>query len=100
MERIKTGIIGCGKVAHMHAKALKNVPESMFTAVCNRDIVKAKAFADLYNVKAYASIEEMVSDGGVEAVIIGTPHPVHAEHTVAAAKAGAHILVEKPLASD
>ena len=65
MERIKTGIIGCGKVAHMHAKALKNVPESMFTAVCNRNIVKAKAFADLYNVKAYASIEEIVSDGGV-----------------------------------
>jgi UDP-N-acetyl-2-amino-2-deoxyglucuronate dehydrogenase len=99
MVKVKTGIIGCGKVGHMHARALKNIPESIFTAVCGRDINKAKTFADVYNVKAYSSIEEMIIEGGIEAVIIASPHPVHAEHAVAAAKAGAHILVEKPLAS-
>ena len=46
MERVKTGIIGLGKVAQMHANALKGIPESVFTAVCSRDIVKARAFAD------------------------------------------------------
>ena len=63
MEKVKTGIVGLGKVAHMHAKALMNVQESSFTAVCSRDINKAKAFADQYNVKAYSDIEDMVLSG-------------------------------------
>jgi hypothetical protein len=99
MEKVKTGIIGLGKVAHMHAKALKNIPESDFTAVCSRDIKKAKAFAEQYNVKAYNDVEEMVISGGVEALVICTPHPNHAEVAVKAIGAGAHVLVEKPLAS-
>ena len=99
MKRVKTGIIGLGKVAHMHAKALKVIPEAAFTAVCSRDINKAKVFADKYQVKAYSDVEEMIRLGGVEALIICTPHPNHAEVAVKAIKAGAHVLVEKPLAS-
>ena len=99
MNRLKTGIIGCGKGAHLHAQALKNVPESLFTAVCSRTYAKAKAFADEYDVKAYSSIEEMALDGGVEAVVICTPHPAHAEVAIKASEAGMHVLVEKPLAS-
>jgi predicted dehydrogenase len=44
MEKIKTGIIGCGKVAHIHAMALKNINESEFTAVCSRNIEKSRQF--------------------------------------------------------
>ena len=99
MRKIKTGIIGCGKVAHIHAQALKNIPESVFTAVCGRDINKARVFAGQYNVKACSGIAEMASEAGVEAVIICTPHPNHAGAAVEAANAGMHILVEKPLAS-
>ncbi len=99
MRRVKTGIIGCGKGAHLHAQALKNLPESMFTAVYSRTFEKAKAFADHYDVLAYTSIEEMASKGGVEAVVICTPHPAHADVAIKASKAGMHVLVEKPLAS-
>ena len=99
LNRLKTGIIGCGKGAHLHAQALKNVPESLFTAVYSRTYAKAKAFADEYDVKAYSSIEEMALDGGVEAVVICTPHPAHAEVAIKASEAGMHVLVEKPLAS-
>lgn len=99
MEKVKTGIIGCGKGAHLHAQALKNLPESLFTAVYSRNFERAKAFAEQYGVKACSSIEEMASEAGVEAVIICTPHPAHAETGVKAANAGMHILVEKPLAS-
>lgn len=99
MEKIKTGIIGCGKGAHLHAQALKNLPESLFTAVYSRNIDKARDFAEQYEVKAYSNIEEMATKGGVEAVIICTPHPAHAETAIKAIKAGMHVLVEKPLAS-
>ena len=99
LDKVKTGIIGCGKGAHLHAQALKNLPESLFTAVFSRTFAKAKTFAETYNVQAYASIEEMATLGGVEAVVICTPHPAHAEVAIQAAKAGMHVLVEKPLAS-
>lgn len=99
MERVKTGIIGLGKVAHIHAKALSNIDESVFTAVCSRDINKAKKFAEQYQVKAFSDVEEMIKYGGVEAVVVCTPHPNHAEVAIKAIRAGAHALVEKPLAS-
>ncbi len=98
MKKIKTGIIGCGKVGHMHANALKNLPESEFTAVCDRNMDRAAAFAGQYNVKACSRVEDM-ADAGVELVTICTPHPLHAELAIAAANAGMHVLVEKPLAS-
>jgi UDP-N-acetyl-2-amino-2-deoxyglucuronate dehydrogenase len=99
VERIKTGIVGCGKGAHLHAQALKGLPESIFTAVYSRDINKAKAFAERYGVTVCSTIEEMNAVAGVEAVLICTPHPAHAATAIQAAKAGMHLLVEKPLAS-
>lgn len=99
MERVRVGIIGCGKVAHMHAQALKNVPEAVFTCVFSRNADKAKAFAEEYGVKAYSDIDEMLGGKAAEAVIVCTPHPNHAETAVKAARAGIHVLVEKPLAS-
>jgi predicted dehydrogenase len=98
MEKLRTGVIGCGKVAHTHAEALAAIPESDFVAACGRDGGKARAFAERYRVKAYTSVEEMVA-AGVEAVVVATPHPVHAAVTVPALRAGAHAIVEKPLAS-
>ena len=98
MQKLKTGIVGTGKVGHIHAAALMELPESEFTGVCNVNFKGAQAFAEQYQVKAYADVEEMVA-GGVQAVTICTPHPLHAEPTIKAAKAGAHVIVEKPLAS-
>jgi UDP-N-acetyl-2-amino-2-deoxyglucuronate dehydrogenase len=98
MERLKTAVIGYGKVAHIHAEALAAIPESEFAAVCGRDAGKAKAFAEQYSVKPFTSVAEMVA-AGVQAVVVATPHPAHASVTTAALRAGAHAIVEKPLAS-
>jgi UDP-N-acetyl-2-amino-2-deoxyglucuronate dehydrogenase len=99
MEALKTAIVGCGKVGHLHAKALAAVPESRFVAACGRDKAKTEAFAAAHNVKPYCDVEEMINREGVQALTICTPHPLHALHAVKAAKAGVHVLVEKPLAS-
>lgn len=99
MEKIRTAIIGVGKVSHLHAKALMNQKQAEFTAVYSREILKAKDFASQYNVKAYSDIEEMIRDSEIDLVTICTPHPVHKDSVLKAINAGAHVLVEKPLAS-
>jgi predicted dehydrogenase len=98
MEKLKTAVVGYGKVAHTHAEALAGIPESELVAVCGRDAGKARAFAERYGVKPFTSVEEMVG-AGVQAVVVATPHPAHAAVTVPALRAGAHAIVEKPLAS-
>jgi predicted dehydrogenase len=99
MEPLKTAIVGCGKVGHLHAKALASVPESRFVAACGRDRAKTEAFAAAHNVRAYCDVEEMIAREGVQALSICTPHPLHALHAIKAARAGVHLLIEKPLAS-
>jgi predicted dehydrogenase len=99
MTKIKTALVGCGKVGHLHAAALKSLPESEFVAVCGRTEEKAKAFAEKYQVAAFTDVREMLAKSKAEAICVCTPHPEHAAPTIAAAQAGAHALVEKPLAS-
>lgn len=99
MEKIRTAIIGCGKVGHIHAKALSTIGESEFVAVCDQQSERAQNFAGQYHVKAYSDVAMMIRDAHIQAVVISTPHPVHAAPAIAAAHAGAHVLVEKPLAS-
>ena len=99
MRRIKTAIIGCGKVGQTHALALSKLDESEFVAVCDARMPRAQAFAGQYGVPAFDSVPEMLSRADVEAVTICTPHPLHEEPCVQAARAGVHVLIEKPLAA-
>ena len=97
---IKTGIIGCGKVAHLHAQALRHLNHADFRAVCSRDQHKVKSFSDKYKVKGYHHVGDMVAENEMDLAIICTPHPAHAKPAIEAMKAGAHVLIEKPMASN
>lgn len=99
MQKIKTAIIGTGKVADLHAVALQKAESSEFVAVWNRTFERAEIFAQKYGIKAYRTIEEMIDKEGVQAVTVGTTHPAHAEPAITAMRAGAHIIIDKPLAS-
>lgn len=98
-QQLKTALVGVGKVTDMHARALVNLKESEFSAVCSRSSAKSGSFASRYGVNAYTDVAEMVSKEKIDAVIICTPHPNHREPAIAALEAGANVLVEKPLAS-
>lgn len=100
MDKLRTAIIGTGKVGHLHAAALRDLPESEFVAVCGRDAGKTEAFAAQYSVRAFTDLEQMLHEAKVQALMVCTPHPQHAAVAVAAAEAGIHLLVEKPLASN
>jgi predicted dehydrogenase len=95
---MRTAIVGCGKVAHLHAAALRDLSD--FVAVCDADAPRAASFAAKYDVAPYDNVRQMIEQARVEAVVICTPHPVHAEPAIEACRAGAHVLVEKPLASN
>lgn len=99
MTKIRTAIVGCGKVGHTHAGALSVLPQSEFVAVCDANLERAQQFAQQYGVKAYSDVAEMVQAEKVQAVMVCTPHPLHANPAISAMQNGAHVLVEKPLAS-
>jgi predicted dehydrogenase len=96
---VRVGLIGCGKVGQIHAAALQGMTEAELTAVCDVNAERAQTFADRYGARGYTEVETMLDKSKVDAVIIGTPHPQHVVPAVRAAEAGAHVLVEKPLAS-
>lgn len=97
-QRLKTALVGCGKVASFHADAYFGLENSAFTAVCDNSLERADTFARQYGVKAYDSITEMVEKEKIDVVSICTPHPMHAAAAVPAIKAGASVIIEKPLA--
>jgi UDP-N-acetyl-2-amino-2-deoxyglucuronate dehydrogenase len=99
MKRLRTALVGCGKVGQIHARALATLAESEFVAACDVDHQRAVQAGVTFGVKPYADFAAMIAEAGVEAVLIATPHPLHAEPAVRAAEAGVHALVEKPLAA-
>lgn len=99
MARVRTALIGCGKVGRIHAAALSSLPESELVAVCDRSRERAEAFAADYGARPFDDVDVLLHESGCEAVVIGTPHPLHAEPALLAAQAGVHVLVEKPLAA-
>ena len=96
---ISAAIIGCSKIAHLHAKAILQIPGLNFKSVWSRTPASAQRFADEYGVKAYSSIPEMIKTEAIGMAVICTAHPYHAEAAIQAMEAGAHIIIEKPLAS-
>jgi UDP-N-acetyl-2-amino-2-deoxyglucuronate dehydrogenase len=92
-------IAGCSKVAHLHAKAIGNIPNARLAGVWNRSFEKADAFAAQYETTAHKDVSAMVKENNTDLVIVCTAHPYHKQPAVEAAMAGTNVLVEKPLAS-
>jgi predicted dehydrogenase len=99
MNRIRTALIGCGKVGGIHAAAVASLAEAELVAVCDASAERAGAFAARHGGRPFTDAATLLREARPEVVLIATPHPLHAEPAVVAAEAGAHVLVEKPLAA-
>jgi predicted dehydrogenase len=95
MEKLKTGLLGYGAVAHMHAKSLALCPEREFTGVYGPNPEKAKQFADQYGVRVFSSREELYAENDV--IHICTPSGLHCSDTLDALAHNKHTMCEKPL---
>lgn len=101
MEKIRVGIIGCGKITQTrHAPEYAANPNAVITGLYDADKDRLRAFTALYSCKGYDSAEELIADPDIDAVSICSPNFTHAEYAIKALKAGKHVLVEKPVALD
>ncbi len=98
MSNVRFGIIGCGTIAHFHARAIAACTGGTFMGVADVRLESAQRFAEEYAVKCYNSVDEMLQSDEIDAVCICTPSGFHAQTALQSIEAGKHILVEKPLA--
>jgi len=91
------GVIGCGMIANFHSKAIADVPGAKLVACYDTVPAAADRLAKATGCRAYYELEAMLADPRVQVVTIGTPSGAHMEPALAAARAGKHVVVEKPL---
>ncbi|HOD15394.1 MAG TPA: Gfo/Idh/MocA family oxidoreductase [Spirochaetota bacterium] len=98
MEKINVGFIGCGRISDLHYPGYKSAGEARVYAVCDADPDTAAARKRQWKAaKAYTDYRELLADPAVDAVEILTPHLAHEEQVIAAAAAGKHISLQKPM---
>lgn len=97
-KEMRFAIIGCGRIAPKHAESIVAIPEAELVAVCDIVPEKAQAFADKYGAEPYTDYHEMLKRPDIDVVTIATSSGLHAEIGIAAAQAGKHVMVEKPMA--
>jgi len=100
MEKIKAAVIGAGNWGEVHALAYARHPGVELAAICDLDRARAEALAEKYGAaEALADYREVMARDEITAVSVATPDITHTDIAVAAAAAGKHVLVEKPLAT-
>ena len=99
MSELNVGIVGLGWVAGAHIETFKTVTGARVSGVCSRRRLDESELEASYGVplRVYGSYEEMLADPAIDIVDICTPHHLHAEQSIAAARAGKHLIIEKPL---
>ena len=99
---VRWGVIGCGQIAHDKAiPALAAAEHCELLALSDPDAARLeRCHAEYPRARAYREAGDLLADGEVEAVYIATPNFMHAEQTAQAARAGKHVLCEKPMALD
>lgn len=104
MSEKKLGVLihGAGWVSTQHIKAFQTNPKSEVVAISSRRLESCKLRAEeseLEDIGLYNNYEDALKHEGVDIVSVCTPQRLHAENTIAAAEAGKHVVIEKPIAN-
>jgi len=102
MSELNIGIVGLGAVAGAHIETFKHVTGARVTRVCSRREHDPADLESTYGIPLQATtrFEDLLEDPDIHVIDICTPHNLHAEQAVAAAKAGKHLIIEKPMATN
>ena len=97
-KKVGVGLVGSQFISTIHAEALKLVPDAALVAVASPTEGNARTFAQQHGIPNYfTDVHQMLALESIDMVVIGAPNVYHCEIAVAAAKAGKHVVVEKPL---
>ena len=99
MNKLKIGIVGAGRIGNVHAESITyHIPEADVVMVTDVIEENAKKLAARFGVPKYsADYMDIVNDPAIDAVLVCSPTPTHADITIAALKAGKHVFCEKPV---
>src|SRR5688572_20619665 len=94
------GLIGASTIARSYmVAAINSQPNSRVVAIASRDPERGRVFARDHNIPtAHGSVAALITDPEVDVVYVSTTNELHKEQTITAARAGKHVLCEKPLA--
>ncbi len=97
---IRFGLLGCGRIAKRHSELLGggHIDRASLVAVCDPVRARADVIASKFGVPAHYGIDDFLARKDIDAVAVLTPSGMHPEHVIACARAGKHVVVEKPMA--
>jgi predicted dehydrogenase len=96
---LRFGLIGCGEIAVESAMALRAASNARITFAADPNVDLARSLAVGTDARYTGRVEELLASKDVDAVLISTPHHLHAALAIQAAEAGKHVVVEKPMAT-
>jgi predicted dehydrogenase len=96
-DSVRFGIIGAGTIGAFHAEAIRAVDGARLTAVFDSVGERSRDFAAKHGIEAYADLDEFLARAPIDAVTVATPTGLHASVAIPSARAGKHVLCEKPL---
>ena len=96
MSIVKIGLIGAGSIGVRHIMAIDALSDAVLVAIVDPSPAAWKIGTER-NIPVFDDADKMLSNGGIDAVIIATRHNMHGKMTLESLKAGKHVLVEKPL---
>lgn len=96
---LRVGVLGAGAIGRRHAEVYARQPDCQVVAIADLDPARGQPLADALGARYYPDLQTLLTDERVQAVSVCLPHALHAEAVVALARAGKHVLVEKPIAT-
>lgn len=94
---IHVGILGGGGISETHARAASEIEDVRLAAVCGQNREKVGALAERFGAQPYTDVDAFLRHRPMQAVLIGSPSGLHAHQGIAAARAGLHVMTEKPI---
>ena len=95
---IRVALVGCGRISANHFDAIDRIEGLTLVAVCDSVEARARTAGETWHVPFFTSYEQMLATVPCDAVSIATPSGLHPAHGIAAARAGKHVICEKPMA--
>lgn len=94
----RIALVGCGRISKNHFEAIDKIDGLELVAVCDTDPERARQAGAERDIPYFTSYERMLAEGKADVVAIATPSGLHPEQGIAAAQAGKHVVMEKPMA--